>query len=358
MIKNLHILSLLTVALFFSSCSSPDVVTGLTISVDKSVIESDGKDMAVFTVRDIDGNVLTTEENLGAITFKNVATGYRLPRYSEGFTSIADGEYEFVGIYGGVETVNSVKITSSNRKKYEIFHRNVALFKLTGTWCTACPGMTAALHSLDDDAKAHSVILACHNEDSGHPFLCGYGNVDLATAVFLHMDESVAAYPSLCYDMSFLDKSQSTLTISNKVMERRIEAPAAVGIKINSMVHDEQTLKVSVSVKASASGDYDMVCALLADDCQYAGGTAEDGMYDDVVLAVSGENLLTYRPASLFHLDENGEESRTLEISVPSTVDLTPMKVVVLVHKKEAFGSSINNCVVCPWGETLDYIYN
>ena len=81
--------------LAFTACEQvdgpADVPTGegtMTISVDKTQIESDGKDIATFTIKDANGNILTTEANKGIIFFKNVANGSRLPRYSTGFTSI------------------------------------------------------------------------------------------------------------------------------------------------------------------------------------------------------------------------------------------------------------------------------
>ena len=79
------------------SCESQDPTPTpndgtMTISVDKTQIESDGIDMATFTIVDGSGKVITTDANKGSVYFKNVKTGKRLPRYSKGFSSIADGE--------------------------------------------------------------------------------------------------------------------------------------------------------------------------------------------------------------------------------------------------------------------------
>ena len=250
----------------FTSCGDPvgtPVVTPgegvMTISVDKTQIESDGKDIATFTIVDETGKVVTTEANKGTVFFKNVKDETRLPRYSTGFTSIADGEFEFVGIFNGKETANSVKIKAVNRSKYEMFHKNVAIFKLTGTWCMNCPRMTTALHSLGEDAMDHSIVLACHNEEKGHPFRVDFGGGDLASAVFRQMGEGNAAFPTNCYDMASLNTSSSTVTITDEIMTRRIEAPAAVGIKISKVALDGTKLMVDASVKAGAAGTYDMV---------------------------------------------------------------------------------------------------
>lgn len=356
----------LAVSAALTSCEEPaGGETGvMTITVDKTQIEADGKDMATFTITDASGNVVTTEANKGTVFFKNVEDGSRLPRYSTGFTSIADGKFEFVGIYNGQETANSVKVTAANRSKYETFHRNVAIFKLTGTWCVNCPRMTTALHSLGEDATEHSIVLACHNESGQHPFLVNYGGRDLASAIFLHMGETSAAYPTNSYDLASLSTSSSTVTITDEIMNRRIEAPAAVGIRITEVVLDGTKIKVSATVKASAAGSYDMACAIVADNLRYEGGYTdnEDSLYSNVVVGVSADNFLRYTNATGFDLEKDAEYERDFEIDfggTPSEDVLKNMRAVILVHKKNADGSSqVNNCAECAYGQTLDYRYN
>lgn len=356
---------LAAVLLAVVSCGDPigGQEGGLTIVVDKVQIESDGRDAATFRIMRGDVEV-STEAEMGSVFFKNVADDTRLPRYSKSFTSIADGEYEFVGIYNGEETVNSVKIKSVNRADYEVFHRNVAIFKLTGTWCVNCPRMTAALHSLEGDAADHSIVLACHSEEKGHPFHVPYNGTDLASSVFLQMGETAAAYPTNCYDMVSLNTSSSTVTIVDEIMERRVNSPANVGVRISSVGLEGNSVKVSASVKASAAGTYDMVCVLVADNLKYEGGYTDndENLYSNVVLAVSGDNFLTYRAASAFDLAKDAEYERDFEFafeSVPSESILKNMRAVVLVHRKNADGKSeVNNCAECGYGETLDYRYN
>lgn len=361
--KRIITIILLAVSVF-AACEKHGEPGTFTLSVDKTQIEADGRDMAVFTVKDHEGNVVSTESNMGVIFFKNVADDTRLPRYSTGFTSIADGEFEFVGIYNGVETSNSVKIKAANRAKYEVFHKNVAIFKLTGTWCVNCPRMTAALHSLEDDAADHSIVLACHSENKGHPFYVPYNGVDLASSVFLQMGETSAAYPTNCYDMVSLNTSSSTLNITDEIMQRRIDSPANVGVKVSSVTLEGNTVKVSASVKASAAGTYDMVCALVADDLKYEGGYTDndESLYSNVVIAVSGDNFLTYRSASAFDLAKDEEYRRDFELTFPSAPSesvLKKMRAVILVHKKNADGSSeVNNSAECPYEGSVDYRYN
>ena len=121
---------------------------------------------------------------------------------------------------------------------------------------------------------------------------------------------------------------------------------------------------VDASVKAGATGTYDMVCAIVADNLEYQGGYTDndDDLYSNVVLGVSGDNFLTYRSATAFDLKEGAEFDRSFEFefgAAPSAELLKNMRAVVLVHKKNADGSSqVNNCAECGYGKTLDYRYN
>lgn len=332
------------------------------IYVDKTSIESDGKDAALFTIKSGAGEVLSTYENMGSVYYKNTATGVRLPRYSESFTSIEDGQYEFVGIYKGKETVNTVTITSDNRDAYEVFHRNVAVFKLTATHCPNCPSMTTALNGLDEDAKSHSVVIACHNEDA---FSVSCGKSDLAGAVALKADPELPSLglPSLVFDLSFLKIDRSSSAISGEIMNRRVEAPAEVGIKITSFSLVGNDLKVTASVKADKGGDYDMSAAVLADGLYYENGYSADGYYNDVAISINSIDFVRYSNATGFTLGAGEEYEREFTFSfndgAPSPEALAKLKTVVLVHKKYEDGASdVNNVASCAYGSSVDYLYN
>ena len=107
-----------------------------------------------------------------------------------------------------------------------------------------------------------------------------------------------------------------------------------------------------------------MVCALVADNLKYEGGYTDndEDLYSNVVLAVSGDNFLTYRSASVFDLSKDAEYSRDFEFTfdnAPSESVLKNMRAVILVHKKNADGTSeVNNCAECSYGKTQDYQYN
>ena len=345
----------------------PALEAGYYIYVDKAVIEADGVDKATFSIKDQDGNLISTDENVNArkIWYQNVADETRLDAKSTGITSIVDGEFEFAGIYGTTKTKNTVKVTVQNRAQYEVFHKNVAIFKLTATWCTNCPGMTNVLNSLGEDAKEHSIILACHNSDS---YSLDLGSeYDLAAAVALHADPELKnlLLPSNVYDLDVYNSEGKTLSgVTKQIMQSRIDNPACTGIKINSVQMDGTDLKVSATVKASKAGDYDLTCAVLANNV-YAPGTqgSVDGYYHHMVVAVNQDNFLNVNNTTKFALAVDGEYTREFVIPMPkgatSAAVLDNLSVAVLSLKKDKSGKAIvDNAAECAYGETADYVYN
>ena len=131
-----------------------------TLSVDKAEIESDGKQVATFCITDADGKVLTdNEELLSKIYFKDEATGKRLTRRTKTFRSVEDGEYTFSATVSGDACANTVTVASSGRSKYEVFRKNVALYRFTATWCQNCPSMTQGLERVSEWTKGRMVEL-------------------------------------------------------------------------------------------------------------------------------------------------------------------------------------------------------
>lgn len=333
---------------------------GYYIYADKDVIEADGKDVATFTVKDQDGNIISTEADMGKVWYEDVATGVRLDKYSTGFSAMADGEYEFAGIVSGTRTNNTVKIKAQNRSRYEKYHKNVAVFKLTATWCPNCPSMTTVLEGLDEETSEHTIILACHNGDS---FSVGYGEGDLASAAALHTGAKALGLPTNVYDLAKLDDARTISMVTKNITERRISSPATCGIKVSSFVLEGHELKVSASVTSSTGGEYDLTCAILADGLVRADGYAVDGIYNDVVVAANTANFFTLASDTRFTLGKDEEKSRDFSFSfaenIPSDEFLSNLSVVVLALKKGENGKAVvDNAAKCSYGETLEYMYN
>ena len=346
----------------------PDVLeAGYYIYTDKTAIEADGMDMAKFTIKDQDGNVISTEANIDSrkIWYAYAGSETRLDAKSVGFTSVVDGEYEFYGIYGSTKTKNTVKVKVQNRAKYEVFHKNVAIFKITGTWCPNCPSMTSTLEALGEDAKAHSIVLACHWNDGSYSVRYAETNRDLAESAALHVNPELKTLgaPSNVYDLAIHEDVRTVAGVTRIIMQRRLENPATTGIKINSVQMDGTDLKVSATVKASKAGEYDLTCAVLASNVDAGGQGSADGLYHHMVVAVNQANFMAVKNDTKFTLEAEGEYTREFVIPMPkgatSASVLDNLSVAVLSLKKDKSGKAIvDNAAECAYGETADYVYN
>ena len=345
---------------------TPALEAGYYVYTDKTVIEADGKDRASFTIKDQDGNIVSTDANVDSrkIWYVNVADNTRLDAKSTGLTSIVDGEFEFQGLFGSTKTKNTIKIKVQNRAKYEVFHKNVAIFKLTATWCTNCPGMTNVLNSLGEDAASHSIVLACHNDDGNYSLSFNQTGTDLAAAVALHAVPGLKglSLPSNVYDLDVLDDVRTVAGVTDNIMQCRIDNPAGTGVKITSVRMDGNDLKVTAAVKASKAGEYDLTCAVLANNVNAGGYGSADGVYHHMVVSVNQDNFMTLRNDTKFSL--NADEEFTREFVFPmggnvSSSALADLSVAVLSLKKDKSGKVIvDNCAECAYGMTTEYVYN
>lgn len=340
---------------------------GYYIYVDKATIEADGKDIATFTVKDHEGNVVSTEDNIGTrkIWYVNVADDTRLDAYSTGLTSIVDGEYEFAALYNNVKTLNTVKVKVQNRARYEVFHKNVAIFKITGTWCPNCPSMTTTLDALGEDADEHSIVLACHWNDGAYSVVYGETSLDLGASAALHVNPEldVLGAPSNVYDLAVHSDVRTVSGVTKEIMQRRIDCPAATGISISSVVMDGSDLKVTASVKASKAGDYDLTCAVLADNVNAGGQGSKDGLYHHMVIAIDQTNFMNMKNETRFSLKADEEYTREFVFpfgdNVPGADMLENLSAVVLSLKKDASGKTIvDNSAHCAYGSAAGYVYN
>lgn len=344
----------------------PDEFTApFTLSADKTEVEADGADAVTFSLKDKYGREMLDDKN----TLKDINITsdkvVRVPRLTRTATFIGNGVYTFTARYNGVNSENSVEINAVNRAAYEVFHRNVGLFKATSVWCVACPALANSLHGLSDDTKDHSVVLAFHGDfGSTDPFSLYVGNVDVGSYLISRFGGS--GWPTLVYDLSHAETgSKVTSVLEDNIYRRRLEHPATCGIKISSVAVDGTALKVKAALKTSAGGDYDLACAVLIDDLgPVEGGYSVDGdgMYDEVVLNLS-PNFIGYVSAEAKTLEKDGETEREFsfdfgEGNVPSEDVLNRYYVAVWAHKKVDGESVMDNIVKCSYGKAVDYRYN
>lgn len=328
-------------------------VAPFILSVDKTEIESDGKQTATFIITDADGKVLTDNEDLLAkIYFKNEATGKRLTRRTKTFKSVEDGEYTFSATVSGESCENTVTIVSSGRSKYEVFRKNVAMYRFTATWCDNCPSMTSALEKVSDWTKGRIVELGLHGAGSTYALSVS----DKTVANYLIGQFKSPGFPSCVYDLDLMSETRIFSEIESIVFDRIADVPASCGIKASSTYEDGR-LAIFANVKSSTDGKYDIGFAVLKDDCPGNEDSYEEE-YDNVVIALSGN--YEFMSSDAFELQKDAESaaiSQEITINIAET-DKDDYSVVVFALKQNGDDVDIDNIVRFPIGGSVDYVYN
>lgn len=354
--KLLYLLPLMMIVGCSEKIGSDDTVgvAPYTLSVDKTEIESDGKQVATFKITDANGTVLTDNtELMSKIYFKNEATGRRLTRKTKTFRSVEDGEYTFSATFSGEPCENTVTIKSQNRINYEVFKKSVCLYRFTATWCVNCPSMTEGLDRVNDWTKGRLVELDMHGAGSTYQLSDGTRFV----ADHLISQFKAGGFPSCVYDLDLMSDSRSYSEIEELVFDRIAEAPATCGIKANStFAKDELTLQASV--KTSTGGTYDLGYALLVNNLDGGAGAYED-KYNNVVIALSGnyENLST-AAQELAKDQEKQIVDFKQTVTLPDGAKPEDCSLVVFALKQNGSDIDIDNAVRFPLGGSVEYIYN
>ena len=340
----------------------PDEYTEpFTLSVDKTEVEASGLDYVTFSLKDAyDREMLTDKEALQSINIIS-EEGIRVPRMETKLSFIANGTYNFTAKFKGKKSQNTVEVKVSNRAKYEVFHRNVGLFKCTSVWCQACPYLAENLHKMSDEAKEHSVVLALHgNFNDKDPFSLYVDGTDLGSYMMGRFGGS--GWPTLIVDLHHSKVGSGTISdLEAEIMDRRVDSPATCGIKVNSVEVDGTVLKVSATLKSSLGADYDMACAVLRNGLTFSGGYSlnDSGIYDEVVVALS-ESFAGYYDGETVAKDAELSETFAFDFgsNVPSAKDLESYYVAVYAHRKTSEGSVLDNITTCGYGKAVDYKLN
>ncbi len=327
----------------------PDEYTApFTLTADITEVEASGKDTVTFKLLDAyDRDLLIDEEALQNINIVS-EEGQRVPRMSSKAVFIANGTYHFTARYMG-KTSKVLKIKAKNRALYEKFHKNVAIYKATATWCGPCANMTKALASLNEDTKNHSVELCWHYQDELAITAPGYNN-DCGTVIASRWGEG--GVPTVVMDLMDYVPEKSASALEASIWNLRAEYPATCGIKV-ATEYDNGVLNINAELNSATGGEYDLGFAVLLNDQVFPGGTNEGGRYSHIVQAATG-NFVMYSNA-IQSVPKDGTMTRTQSVPVS---DISDVSVAVFALVKEGEGARIDNIVEVKAGESVDYKYN
>ena len=324
-----------------------------TLSADVTEVEASGHDYVTFSLKDAYGRDLLTDKK--ALQSVNIVSeeGQRITRMEAKTSFIANGTYHFNATFKGQKSENTVEIVAKNRGKYEKYHKNVALYKATATWCGPCAYMTRAIAGLNQDTKDHIVELCWHYQDElaipspGTDYDCGTVVVSFFGG---------AGVPTVGLDLLTPISEKSSSTIESAVWNLRAEHPATCGIKLSSEVNSSTgMIDITAELTSSTGGDYDLGMALLLNNQVIPSGTNDDGKYSHIVLATTG-NYLMYSTA-IQSVAKDGTITFSQSVPAPS-YNKNDLSVVAFALTKAENGARIDNIVEAKLGETKDYVYN
>ena len=253
-------------------------------------------------------------------------------------------------MYEGEYCENEVQIESVNRKEYELFHKNVLIYRFTATWCQYCPSMTDALAKINDFSKDHSLVMEFHGNDQ-YTF---EGISEYASSIY-----STVGFPYCDYSLVFGSGKRTLNDLHKNIKSVLIDYPAQTGIKAQTKV-ENGNLVVNAAVTASVSGEYDLAMAVLMDDCVPSapadGKPVYEEEYDNVIRAVTGN----YRAMSADKFSLGKNEEKVVVKTVPDfKFDQDKCRVVLFTLRKTAGGLTIvDNAVSVPVGQSVEYRYN
>lgn len=327
----------------------------IKLSASKLTLEADGKDAVTFTVKDNNDKDITAS----CYIRNELIDKYIGRKGANSFSYMANGKFTFKARYekdGKEYFSESITIIVQNRKKYEFYRRKVAVFKMTGTWCVNCPGMTTALDAARKEMPDRIVEMALHastTEDTD-PFHMG-ATADFATAM-----GGLSGFPTCVYDLrKETATSNSSLSIfRDNIEEAMRDYPATCGIKINS-TYDASSARVRVnaSLKSSVGGSYELAYVLVVDGLKAPQmGADANYIHNHTVIALSDNFLGSANKITL----GAGEEYKANEFVIEQAMNLDPTKTRIVVYAIVKNGSvqMINNIAECGINSSIDYIEN
>ncbi len=366
----LNFLLLLSAALFVGCSESsdeikPETLTGeVTLLVSKSLIEADGKDVAVFTVMQ-DGVDVTQR----ATIYQKVNNKWAIYRQTE-FASATEGSYEFSAEHNSVSSetvlVQAAKGLSelpadANPAQFDGFRKRVLAMQFTGITCGYCPYVINAIENfLPMENAKHTVFAALHSYDSKDPMYS-----EDAWEVAANM--GISSYPTMQYNMEVETSSNTTAEGISGIVDELMAVPANTAISASVTQDGSATdgkLKVQGAVKIAQKGTYRLSVWLLEDSIQSA-----QANYDNIPIGDIHNNTVrlcsTTNPTGAqfggrnsWKAGETGVFYHEFDLKKSNITNLDNCHVVVYVtYNNRGSFFSVDNVIDCKIGEVKSFEY-
>lgn len=334
------------ISVFCISCEESSD-NGLKINVSSTSVAVG--ESVTFTVT-LDGEDVTANSQIVNIT--NGITDHS--GYT--FSSTTAGDFTFNATYNSATTDNQVTVTvSDSDEPLEIgeFLRRSVIFKATATWCTYCPTMSSVIDAVEEDMPDQIVEIALQSND-----------VLATTASYYYLSYfSISSLPTVVIDANtkYKTTTASVSQIKSYIASATADNPTTSGLKIDTDIDENDKVTVSVETTITEQNKYSIVVALLVDGYSETQTGSSDPNYtqDNVLYATlqetsGGDYLGELKAGAVF------TKTYTYNFTGMSSLpEGTSVKIAAFILNSYNDSSLyyINNAVVCPLGESVDYTF-
>lgn len=334
----------------------------VALSADRSIICSDGKDAATFTVTLTakDGSVtdITDEAEIYFSATDELLTGNR-------FTTSESGEYAFYAAYGlslsdevSISALEIVpEVPSDPQPEGRTFSHRMLLVQHTGATCPNCPLMMTSLKALseNEEYKGTYNLAASHSYNGGSNDKAYSDAAKTVSAMFCS-----GSYPELTFNLTNTSTGHSYNDICEQV---GMHAMASAGVGIAMAVEASgNSVIAAIECKFAEDKSYRIGAWLLEDDIFSTQHGATDNWqhtHSNALRMMHGQKQNERIYGTAVGSVKAGEKvSQVLKFELEEGWKAENCKVLAFVTAADAEGNyDIVNTVVCKAGETAAYDY-
>ena len=250
---------------------------------------------------------------------------------------------------------DAIEITFKNRKKYEFYKKHVAIFKMTGTWCVNCPGMTSALDQLNESMpdKFYEIALHASSNSGTDPFHTN------ATALFSNAMGGLYAFPTAVFNLRKTTATSNTSSTNlRNALENELLDPAICAIKATTTYDAaRQSVTINAGLVTDKGGVFELAYILVKDGLiAEQTGASSDYVHNATAIALSNNFLGTDGKFTL-----GAGEEKLQNITLTSAMEIDPKDTRVLVYAIATVDGQdvVNNIISIPIGDSVTtYVEN
>lgn len=236
----------------------------ITLTADKQIVEP-GEEVtftAMYRGEDVTDQISVCMTGDGSCLLSNVYTASTVGEYNfyAYFTDDVENPNHLVSNTVGVQVV-----ADAENAVFE-FHRNVAFFPFTATWCGPCSTLKIALHELEKNYDGNFTVVNFYSNDSDTRVSDATLFSDIVTQIVTDgRFGSLTGFPTTYIDFSNSmvggPNYSQLLPVYNDYFDSDLKT---TGIRVDSSISGE-TVTVNIEVRAEEADTYS-IGALLVED--------------------------------------------------------------------------------------------